>query len=166
MKKNIVLITTMVRTHDQAQKILQDLLDKHLAQEVQIQEIASHSLENGKIKKEHEVQVMIKTQTDVIKKTRTSPRRRKFVAPGRPRLVNDVPVMSHNREEQQQRRDEYKNEPAHHQHQRRLQQQVSPIADISGEEDTVRRSPFVHFNENARRPDNVTSIEESRAHAV
>lgn len=69
MKKNIVLITTMVRTHDQAQKILQDLLDKHLASAVQIQEIVNHALEDGKVKKEREVQVMIKTQTDVIKKT-------------------------------------------------------------------------------------------------
>lgn len=68
MKKKLVLITTMVRTHEQAQKIADDLLVKNLAIAIQVQPISSHSLEEGKIKRENEVEVMIKTQTDVAKK--------------------------------------------------------------------------------------------------
>src|SRR5438105_2909353 len=68
MKKKIVLITTQVRTHEQAQKIADDLIEKNLAIAVQLQPVSTHAREVGKLRRESEVNIMIKTQTDVAKK--------------------------------------------------------------------------------------------------
>lgn len=69
MEKNIVLISTTVATHEQAEKIAQDLLRAHLAACIQIQEIGSHYWENDQIKKEREVQIIIKTSESIAKQT-------------------------------------------------------------------------------------------------
>lgn len=66
MKKNVVLITALAPTHKEAERIADVLLDKHLADIVQIQMVSSHYWRNKERKREQEALIMIQTQSDRV----------------------------------------------------------------------------------------------------
>lgn len=66
MKKEVVLVTCLASSHEEAERVADVLLDKHLADVIQIQMVASHYWQGKQRKREKEALIMIQTQSDRI----------------------------------------------------------------------------------------------------